>query len=453
MKGEYLLATLFGQDLNGADCLVYGFGRANSGVTRYLLQHGANVFVCDGKMTEKEVEIKLEKLGLNAKAVKYGENVPCDYIFRTPGMRADNEVFSQFKCRVTDETRLFLENVRGRVIGVTGSDGKTTTSTITSEILKNAFRGKKQKCCLCGNIGAPMADFIDKILEDDVAVVELSSFQLIYSELSPQVSAITNFTENHLDWHKTLDEYANAKCRIFEGKGAEKLVTDRVTSDLLGLSARRLPKDTVYIGEGSVQLKDGKIYRSGKAIVDVSEITLKGEHNLQNIMTAGALTDGLADDKAVRKAACEFCGAPHRMSLVGRYKGIGFYDSSIDSTPSRTIATLKCFERPLTVIVGGYDKNLDYSELAGFLSNNVTNVVVTGSSSEKILYEIHKIKSFGAKVYTEPSFYQAVCRAAECGMAEKCGSVVLSPACASFDTFANYEERGNKFSEIVRKQQ
>ncbi len=457
------MPNLFSQSFDGAKCVLYGLGCTNTGVMRYLAKHGASVFVCDKRMSEKEVEDKIEEEGLSGvRAFRYGEAPECDYVFRTPGMRADSDDLRIFRERgvpITDETRLFLENTKAKVIGITGSDGKTTTSTITAEILKNSFEGTKRRVFLGGNIGASLSDFLDEAGEHDIVVAELSSFQLMYSELSPAISAITNITENHLDWHTDMSEYIEAKLHIFEGIGAEKTVLDNAAAERLALSLRNLPESVFYIGKScgkrSVFCKNGLVFKGGNFIIDSADIRLKGEHNLKNFMTAIALTDGLSSLGDIRKTAVSFSGVAHRMSLVGSLKNVKFFDSSIDSTPSRAMATLKCFDSPLTVIVGGYDKNLNYSEFAQFLSDKANNVVITGASSEKILDEVFKIDKFKANIFTQKNFNKAVEVAIELGVADgiKYGrsSIVLSPGCASFDQFENYRVRGNRFEELVKE--
>ncbi len=457
------MPKLFSQDLTGASCVLYGLGCTNMGVMRYLVNHGAEVLACDKRMSEKEVKTKAEEAGLTCiRIFKYGEAPKCDYVFRTPGMRADSEDIREFKKRgicITDETRLFLENTKAKVIGITGSDGKTTTASITAEILKNAFDGTARRVFLGGNIGVSLSDFLDEATEKDVIVAELSSFQLMYSELSPEISAITNITENHLDWHKDMSEYIDAKCRIFEGIGAKKVVFDDETAKNFAFSLRRVPENVFYTGKNcgksSVFCRNGLVFKGDSYIMEQADIRIKGEHNLKNFMTATALTDGLAMPRDVRKTACAFGGVAHRMSLAGTLKNVDFYDSSIDSTPSRTISTLKCFGSPLTVIIGGYDKNLDYSELAHFLSHKVTNVVITGAASSKILEEIFKIDRFYANIFTETDFDKAVKLAISIGISEGKrhgrATVILSPACASFDQFQNYQARGKRFSQIVQK--
>ncbi len=457
------MPKLFSQSLDGAKCVLYGLGCTNTGVMRYLAKHGARLLVCDKRMSEKEIQNKIssEKIE-NVRIFRYGETPDCDFAFRTVGMRADSEELSGFTAkgiRITDETRLFLENTKARVIGITGSDGKTTTSNITSEILKNAFDGTSRRVFLGGNIGVSLSDFLDEATEKDIVVAELSSFQLMYSELSPAISAITNISENHLDWHNDMSEYLGAKFRIFEGVGAEKTVFDDESAKKFAFSLRRLPANVFYTGKNcgknSVFCKNGLIFKGESFIADRAEIRLKGEHNLKNYMTAIALTDGIAKPGDIRKAARSFNGVAHRMSLVAAFKNVDFYDSSIDSTPSRAISTLKCFKAPLTVIVGGYDKNLDYSEFVHFLSYNASNVVITGATSEKILSEIFKLGNFGANIFSEANFDKAVEIAIKLGVSDgdknAHSTVILSPACASFDQFENYQSRGKRFSEIVLK--
>ncbi len=444
------MAQLFSKELKGADIALFGLGRSNLSVARYLIKHGANVKISDKRMSEKDVQIKLEGENIqNVTTFRYGDAVKCDFVFRTPGMRPDSTEL-QIGAPIADEYRLFFENKKGNVIGVTGSDGKTTTATITAEILKKSFASCGKNVYLGGNIGIPLTEFLDELTEGDVTVAEFSSFQLMSAAYSPEISAITNITENHLDWHKSMQEYIAAKCNIFKNNGAEKLVINCDTVGKIAVNNRNTSCKLRIIDENSgICCTDGVILKDGEYLIDSSEIILPGEHNLKNYMTAIALTEDFAGIDAVRATAREFRGVLHRMTEVYRAENAVFYDSSIDSTPSRTIATLKCLKKPLTVIVGGYDKNLNYSELAQYLANNTTNVVVTGASGDKILREIAKIDCFSANVIYEDDFDKAVIAAVKFGLKDG-GNVILSPACASFDRFEDYRERGMHFAELVK---
>ena len=305
---------------------------------------------------------------------------------------------------------------------------------------------------LAGNIGVPLVTLLDKLTENDITVAELSSFQLMTLGNSPSIAAVTSITENHLDYHKDLAEYLDAKCKIFAKDECKRLVIGTESAKKLGLSGRSVPKNITYISINGacdgVYLKDRQIHLYGKEILDVESMRLSGIHNVQNMMTAIGITQGDVTAQNIEAVAKDFRGVSHRMELVCEKDGKRFYDSSIDSTPSRTLATLACFNKPLTVICGGYDKNLDYTELARELPRYADSLVLTGASMQKIKKAVDLYGNGNIRVYTEIDFEKAV------RLADKVtpmgGSVLLSPACASFDAFKNFEERGKRFAEIVK---
>ena len=451
------------KSLSGASCIVYGAGKTGVSLIRYLSGEGAEIYVSDKKKSENDTEVLLENEGIrNIKYFSYEEPPKADFVFRSPGMRPDTPEITkavQKGAALTGETELFFSAAKGKIIGITGSDGKTTTSAITAEILKRTFKNGRRRVFLGGNIGVPFTSFLKDIGDDDVTVAELSSFQLMTLRASPYRAAVTNITENHLDWHTSMREYMDAKCQIFENEGCKRLVLNRAAAAKLKLDERRTPKDVIYTSLGGEQsgvcIRESEIISGNERILNVEEILLPGIHNRENFMTAIALTDGMADAGAIRETASDFKGVPHRMQLVLERRGVRFYDSSIDSTPSRSAVTLGCFKRPLTVICGGYDKNLDYEIFAHALSEYADNVVVTGENADKILAAVSKYKKHGLSVYRDVDFTNAVCQACSLGyksaLLHGSANVLLSPASASFDMFENYEERGKRFIKIVNE--
>lgn len=442
---------------------MYGFGGSNRALAKYLIAEGASVAVADKKRTEDEILSEAEGDGIkNIEVLKYGAPVNADIVFRTPGISPYSpeitEALRGGAC-LSSESELFFARAKGRIYGITGSDGKTTATLITGEILKNALNGKNGRVYVGGNIGTPLVSFLDLLTENDIIVAELSSFQLMTAEISPMIAAVTNISENHLDYHKNMREYIDAKRRIFSGKECRELVTDactlsnfKNTEPLFG-GRERFPSSVTECflngGGDGVSLENGRIYLYGKETLSVSDIRIPGLHNIKNYMTAIGITRHDASAEDVQKTARSFCGAEHRTELVRTVNGVEFFNSSIDSTPSRTVVTLRCFEKPLTVICGGYDKGLSHTELARELMLRADNVVLTGASAGVIGAELEKNGAGGPKcrIYYEKDFKNAVLRAAD--VTPNGGKVLLSPAAASFDAFKDFTERGKVFKSIV----
>ncbi len=426
-------------------------GSSNKAVAEFLYKEGARLYFADKNEPKKELEAWAESRKIKKyEILKYGDVIKADFLFRSPGIRPTAEIIEAFIKNgtvLTSETELFFERAKGKIYGITGSDGKTTTSTLTYELLKTS--GKS--AYLAGNIGVPLVTLIDRLTEKDITVAELSSFQLMTLGHSPSIAAVTSISENHLDYHKDLAEYLDAKCNIFAKNECKRLVIGEKSAKKLGLSERERPKDIIYTSLDGVcngiYLENGKIYLFGNEIVDIADMCLKGLHNTENLMTAIGITCNDVSVENIKAVAKSFRGVSHRMELVCERDGKRFYDSSIDSTPSRTLATLACFNRPLTVICGGYDKNLDYAELARELPRYADRLVLTGASMEKIKKAFENCGS-ELRIYTESDFEKAVRLAKD--ITPNGGSVLLSPACASFDAFKNFEERGKRFTEIVK---
>lgn len=444
----------------GSRCLMYGFGRSNRALARYLLKEGAKIFIYDGKKTKAKVLEDAERDEIKELEVLNSLNeVKGDFLFRTPGVRPDIPEISDLVRNGTvlsSDTELFFSRAKGKIYGITGSDGKTTTTMITAKILENSFKNTEKRVFLGGNIGIPLVSFLDDITENDIVVSELSSFQLMTMKSSPQMSAITNITENHLDYHRDMKEYVEAKCRIFSGKGCNELVINTEALAFLKKECRNKPAfpnnvtEISSVGEcDGVYLKNGGIYLHGRRVIESEQIKIPGLHNVENYMTAIGMTRNEASFEDIGFVAKNFRGAEHRMEFVKTVNGVSFYNSSIDSTPSRSIVTLKCFEKPLTVICGGYDKHLDYSDFALELLKKADNVVITGASAGVIKAALGKYLGYGYKcnIYYEKNFENAVERAASISV--RGGKVLLSPASASFDAFVSFEERGNLFKNIV----
>ena len=463
--------------VRGGVCCLLGFGVSNMQLADILLDSGAaRVRVYDKKTPEQLGE---RALALVQRGVEFysGENylssLAGDVIFRSPGFRPDKpEILTAIAqgAILTSEMELFLASTEARVVGVTGSDGKTTTTTLTKLLLEQAVQARGYgKVYVGGNIGNSLLPYAFEMTADDFAVVELSSFQLMTLQHPLANSAITNLSPNHLDWHTGMDEYIDAKCNIFKGEGAQRFVTNRdcaltdaLTQELevpLTLFSSKL-HDYESIMQGragrAVFLRDGMIVcadgASEQVMLDAGEILLPGMHNVENYMTAIALTQDYITPEIASLVARSFGGVEHRMQLVREKDGVRYYNSSIDSTPTRTAAALSGIPiRSAWVICGGYDKHIPFAPLAKVLRERACGVVLTGATADAIQKALDECRegNLDLPVYRENNFAQAVrCAAAH---AQKGQMVLLSPACASFDAFDNFAHRGRTFIEIVKQ--
>ena len=462
--------------LQAHTCTAVGLGVSNLPLVDFLLELGAHVSVRDQKAREAfgaladSLEARGVKLFLGS---DYLDRIDEDVIFRSPGLRPDLPAFVQAIQRgavLTSEMELFLELTPATVIGITGSDGKTTTTTVTGLLLERecAKRGHG-RVFVGGNIGEPLLPRVHEMTADDFAVVELSSFQLQTMRVPPMRSAMTNITPNHLNWHLDMDEYISAKTNIYRGDknrllvaNAENAVTQRLAAAHAKAvtwfsSSRASVKEfgtllkqgdrAVYFKNGAVTLWDGA---REHAVLNADEILLPGKHNLENYMTAIALTDGYVTDETVREIATTFTGVRHRLERVRTVGGVTYYNSSIDSSPTRTAAALSALSQKPIVICGGYDKNIPFEPLADALCAQAKAVVLTGATAQKIreALEVHaEVQNGTLPICTEPDFTGAVGLAHD--LAREGDTVLLSPACASFDAFPNFAARGDRFCEIV----
>ena len=464
--------------LQGKRCALLGLGISNLPLLKLLLSLDADtqITVYD-KKTPREIgqdALEFEKMGV---AFVSGEScfddIEADIIFRSPGIRPDREGIRRAVekgAELSSEMELFLSLTPARTFAITGSDGKTTTTTICGKLLSASGR-----TFVGGNIGRPLIDLCGKMNQKDSAVLELSSFQLMSMTQCPEVAAITNITPNHMDWHTTEDEYANAKYNIV-GKDTRRVVvnadnekTRRFGKRLLSEGEREViffsssarsyfdvlkkPEENaavIFARGGDIYISDGK---SSELLLDISLIRVPGKHNLENYMTAIGMTYGYVDKSVYAAVASRFGGVEHRLELVRRKDNVDYYNSSIDSSPTRTTAALSALAgRDIVVICGGYDKNLDYAPLAESLYRYARAVVLTGATAPKIKAAIEacdKKENGRLKVVEAKSFERAVSVAS--GLSVSGGCVLLSPASASFDRFKNFAERGKYFKELVKK--
>ena len=349
----------FFSSLAGKHIAVIGLGVSNRPLVRLLLEHGSIVTGCDRTPYDKlDAEVlELEQLGC---ALKTGDDyltdIQAEIVFRTPGMHPNNPALCALRekgVKIVSEMDVFFELCPCSTIAVTGSDGKTTTTTLISELLKAS--GKQ--VWLGGNIGTPLLPLCRQMNEEDVAVVELSSFQLMDMTHSPQIAVITNIAPNHLDVHKDMEEYVEAKKAIYRfQKTTDRLVVNADNDITAKLRSLGTTLTFSRQGEGDICLKDGVITRRGLPVLPVEDILIPGVHNIENYMAAIMAVDGLVEDDIIRQVAKNFGGVEHRIELVRIKDGVRFYNDSIASSPSRTIAGLRSFPERVILIAGGYDK-------------------------------------------------------------------------------------------------
>lgn len=434
---------------------VLGLGVSNRPLVRLLLEFGCDVVGCDRTPREKldgEV-LELEGLGCKLRVGEgYLDGVGADLLFRTPGMHPCNPAIEALRSRggsVTSEMEVFFEVCPCTLLAVTGSDGKTTTTTLVSEMLKAA--GKT--VWLGGNIGTPLLPLVRQMKETDYAVVELSSFQLMDMKRSPARAIITNLAPNHLDIHKDMAEYVEAKTNIFRHQDETGLLIlnadNAITAGFKGNGTTRFFS---RLGKADICIENGVICRHGEKVLPVADILIPGVHNVENYMAAIAMVEGLVDDDTIRHVAKTFGGVEHRIELVRVKDGVRFYNDSIASSPSRTIAGLRSFPEKVILIAGGYDKHIPYDVLGPEICAHVKKLFLGGATGEKIRQAVVSCPDYDPEtleIVDCGSFEPAVRAAAA---AAKEGDVVLmSPASAAFDQFKNFMVRGEFYKKLVKE--
>lgn len=442
--------------LQGKKIAVLGLGVSNRPLVRLLLEFGCDVLGCDRTPREKldpEV-LQLEALGCKLSVGdRYLDGVEADLLFRTPGMHPGNPAIEALRSRgaqVTSEMEVFFEVCPCRLLAVTGSDGKTTTTTLVSEMLKAA--GKT--VWLGGNIGTPLLPLVRQMKPEDYAVVELSSFQLMDMRRSPCRAVITNLAPNHLDVHKDMQEYIDAKRNIYDFQDENGLLIlnadNDITAGMMGKGTTRF-----FSRQGKavhVRQEGDMIFRGGDPVLDVKDILLPGVHNIENYMAAIAAVEGLVPDDVIRQVAKNFGGVEHRIELVRIKDGVRYYNDSIASSPSRTIAGLRSFREPVMLIAGGYDKHIPYDVLGPEICAHVKKLYLGGATGPLIRAAVENCSAYtpGHPEIEDcgnfdAAFYAAVRDAKE-------GDIVLmSPASAAFDQFKNFMVRGDHFKKLVRE--
>lgn len=455
----------FKKDIKGKYVAIMGMGVSNTPLIRYLMDLDANITVFDKKTEDELGKSFIEEYVLQGVQFSLGENYldnlhGYDIIFRSPGIRPDVEQIQKEVDRgaiLTSEIEKLIELTPSKVIGITGSDGKTTTTTLIYTMLKE----EGYNCYLGGNIGTPLFAKIDEMKPDDIIVLELSSFQLMTLKNSPSISIVTNVSPNHLDVHKSYEEYIEAKKNIFRFQDENDIVVLNYDNDITRDFAFEAKGEVRFFSrkqrlEKGVIVQDNKIKivtpESEEEIMNIDDILLLGMHNVENACTAIAAVKDLVKKESIVKVLTTFKGVEHREEFVRELNGVKWYNDSIGSSPTRTIAGLASFKTKVVLIAGGYDKHLDYTDMGKYILDHVKVLILMGQTKEKIkeatLSELKKREcSVNLPIIECNTLEEAIISASE---NSKSGDIVFfSPASASFDMFKNFVERGKKFKEIV----
>ena len=445
--------------LTGKRVAVLGIGVSNRPLIRMLLARGIETLACDKtpRDTLDPEVLELEQLGAKLHVgPDYLDGITADVVFRTPGMHPDIPALRQLRASgatVTSEMEVFFEVCPCKIIAVTGSDGKTTTTTLIAEILKHAGR----RVWLGGNIGTPLLPVAETMEPDDIAVVELSSFQLMGMTRSADVAVVTNLAPNHLDVHKDMAEYIAAKQNVYLHQSRTgKLVVnmDNAITDGFAESAPGTVEKFSRLGrpERGVWLNGDTIYRNDTPIMKAADIRIPGVHNIENYMAAACAVEGLATDADIDAVAKSFPGVEHRIEFVRELDGVKYYNDSIASSPTRTIAGLKALPGSVILLAGGYDKHIPFEPMTPYIVDKVKLLLLAGPTSDKIEAAVKADPNYTKghpQIIKVNNFDEAVKVAHE--MAVPGDTVTLSPACASFDAYPNFVVRGRHYKELVNK--
>ena len=443
-----------------------GVGVSHTDLIKVFLSKGINCVICD-KREESEFDALLIE-DFRAKGCEFalGENYldeifNCDIVIRTPGMYYNDPTLTKARKQgivITSEMETFFDLCPCKTYALTGSDGKTTTTTLVSEFLK--AEGKRVH--LGGNIGKALLPLVETISETDVAVCELSSFQLISMRESPDVAGITNIRPNHLNVHGTMEEYTQAKCNILYHQNAYSKailslddevthgLADLVRGELVWFSIKEKPDNGAFLREDGMLCYNerGKVTE----YVHMNDIKIPGMHNVEDYLTAIAMTYGEVKPETVAKIAKEFGGVEHRIEFVRELDGVKYYNNSIASSPTRVLACLAAFDKKQIMIQGGSDKGVSFEPMAAPICDKVKVLILMGQTKDKIRAAVEaapNYKTSGIKIITVKDMAEAVQTARE--FAEEGDIVSLTPACASFDMYRMFEDRGRHFKQLVNE--
>jgi len=455
MKKSFNEFKRFIKDKNTA---VLGIGVSNIPLIRYLVALGAKVSAFDKKEENELGDVAKEFKALGVTLVlgaDYMENLHgFQVIFKTPSMRIDMPALVKEKqagAFITSEIEEFVKYCPAKIFGVTGSDGKTTTTTLIYKMLVE----EGYKTWVGGNIGTPLFTQIEEINSKDMVVLELSSFQLMTMNVSPEVAIFTNLSPNHLDMHKNMQEYIDSKKNIFKFQSNEDVAIlnrdNEITNSMsIEIKSKLLKFSTNEKNNDGAYFQDGKLYIKNIEVCTKNEIKIKGMHNVENMLAAFCAVSKDVSISSMRAVAISFNGVEHRCELVKVVEGVTYYNDSIASSPTRTLAGLNAFEQPVILIAGGYDKKIPFEVLAEQGYSKIKTLVLMGATKLKIkaVFDDFAKKSGNVvPIVVVESLEEAVAKAKSLAIV---GDIItLSPACASYDSYPNFEVRGNKYKDIV----
>ncbi len=436
----------FNKKLQQSKIAIIGLGVSNIPLLDYLYNLNCQVTI----FIDKETDLDLSKYNYQ---VYLNDNLThlkgFDIIFRSPGcLPTTPEIMAEQKrgCYITTEVAEVVKLAPCKVIGITGSDGKTTTTTLIDLVLReNGYRTH-----LGGNIGTPLFTKIADMKEEDIVILELSSFQLMDFEVSPDISIITNISPNHLDKHKDYEEYIHAKYNIFNHNDGvlvlnkDNEITKKITS------TREIRYFSSHTNTDYFSTIGNSIYFKNDEIFDTQKLHLRGKHNYENICACLTATYDLIDIEKSLKVIADFYGVEHRLEFVREINHVKWYNDSVSSSPTRTIAGLNSYTEPIVLIAGGYDKNLDYTPLADPILKKVSKLILFGATKDKIYQAVLKNKTTEPiEIYLCNILEEVISKAYEVASSNEI--VLFSPASASFDMFKNFADRGYKFKDLVNK--
>ena len=433
-------------DLKDKRIALLGFGKSNSELFKYIYDYTKDIFIFDQKQNDLKNECLYKDTICYSGKDCFKNLAGFDYIFRSPAIRPDDpNILREVKrgAVLTSEIELFISECKAKIIGVTGSDGKTTTSTLIYEILKKS----RKKVYLGGNIGTPLINLLHEIDSDSIVVLELSSFQLMTFDEKIDISVVTNLSPNHLDYHTSLDEYLVSKKNI--ARYSERVVLNKKDKISMEYFSDLKKSKIVYFNSlKGIYYKNKYIYIDGSPVIETSKILIKGLHNIENLMAAIAAVKDISDIESIRNAAYSFKGVEHRIEYVDEIDGVIYINHSIASSPKRTIVGLKTFKRKVILIAGGQDKGISYDNIGTEIKKHVKSLILLGQTKDVILKSVLEVdKDFDYNI--TDTLEEAIMIAKS--KAKQGDIVFFSPASTSFDMFENFEERGKLFKAYVKK--
>ena len=449
----------FQNEIKGKKIALLGMGISNRAAVDFLLSAGAELTARDQNPNPSEEITEF----LTARGVKmlygadYLSDITEDVVFKSPGIRFDIPALAEAAKRgvkITSEMEVFLSLCPCKIFAVTGSDGKTTTTTLISEMLKRKAEKIGSRVYLGGNIGTPLLPFLEEMRPCDFAVLELSSFQLHTMQASPVSAVVTNVTPNHLNWHLSMEEYVESKKNIYALQDGSCRLVLNANNEITASMAKEAKAEVTFFSSvekpdapHACYFENGVIFYDGKPVMKREDIKLVGMHNVENYMAAISAVHGYVDTEDMLDVARNFGGVAHRIELIAEKNGIKYYNSSIDTSPTRTLAALASFNEKLIVIVGGYDKHIPIEPLIAPLAEKAKFTVATGDTGLEVLQKLTASGYPKKQTAYIGDFDEAVYFAMKTAKAGD--TVLLSPAAASFDAFVNFEARGNRFRALV----